>query len=130
MENNNITADQQEKTFTQDELNAIIGKRLSEKKQQQEAELIKREEELKKREMNIRANELLMEKGLPKSLGAVLKYDTEEELVKAIEILEQTRGFKQEKEPEYEVLVNRLPERRYDDDDFMDPVHKAFLERE
>lgn len=130
MENNNITADQQEKTFTQYELNAIIGKRLSEQKQQQESELVKREEELKKREMNLKANELLMEKGLPKSLGAVLKYDTEEELVKAIEILEQTRGFKQEKEPEYEVLVNRLPERRYDDDDFMDPVHKAFLERE
>ena len=129
MENNNITADQQEKSFTQNELNAIIGRRLSEQKQQQEAELIKREEELKKREMNIRANELLMEKGLPKSLGAVLKYDTEEELVKAIEILEQTRGFKQEKEPEYEVLVNRLPEGRYYDD-FMDPVHKAFLERE
>ena len=129
MENNN-TVNQQEKTFTQDELNAIIGKRLSEQKQQQESELTKREEELKKREMNIRANELLMEKGLPKSLGAVLKYDTEEELVKAIEILEQTRGFKQEKEPEYEVLVNRLPERRYDYDNFMDPVHKAFLERE
>lgn len=129
MENNNTTADQQEKTFTQDELNAIIGKRLSEQKQQQESELIKREEELKKREMNIRANELLMEKGLPKSLGAVLKYDTEEELVKAIEILEQTRGFKQEKEPEYIPIPQPLPQFR-DSGDFDDPVHKAFLERE
>lgn len=129
MENNNITADQQEKTFTQEELNAIIGKRLSEQKQQQESELIKREEELKKREMNIRANELLMEKGLPKSLGAVLKYDTEEELVKAIEILEQTRGFKQEKEPEYIPIPRPLPQFR-DSGDFGDPVRKAFLERE
>lgn len=129
MENNNITADQQEKTFTQDELNAIIGKRLSEQKQQQESELIKREEELKKREMNIRANELLMEKGLPKSLGSVLKYDTEEELIKAIEILEQTRGFKQEKEPEYVAIPRPLPRSIHGYDD-PDPVHKAFLERE
>lgn len=129
MENNNITADQQEKTFTQYELNAIIGKRLSEQKQQQDSELLKREEELKKREMNIRANELLMEKGLPKSLGAVLKYDTEEELIKAIEILEQTRGFKQEKEPEYIPIPQPLPQFR-DSGDFGDPVRKAFLERE
>ena len=128
MENNN-TVNQQEKTFTQDELNAIIGKRLSEQKQQQESELTKREEELKKREMNIRANELLMEKGLPKSLGAVLKYDTEEELIKAIEILEQTRGFKQEKEPEYIPIPQPLPQFR-DSGDFGDPVRKAFLERE
>lgn len=128
MENNN-TVNQQEKTFTQDELNAIIGKRLSEQKQQQDSELLKREEELKKREMNIRANELLMEKGLPKSLGAVLKYDTEEELVKAIEILEQTRGFKQEKEPEYIPIPNPLPQAKHDWE-VDDPVHKAFLERE
>lgn len=129
MENNNITADQQEKTFTQNELNAIIGRRLAEQKQQQDSELLKREEELKKREMNIRANELLMEKGLPKSLGAVLKYDTEEELIKAIEILEQTRGFKQEKEPEYIPIPQPLPQFR-DSGDFGDPVRKAFLERE
>ena len=128
MENNN-TANQQEKTFTQDELNAIIGKRLSEQKQQQDSELLKREEELKKREMNIRANELLMEKGLPKSLGAVLKYNTEEELIKAIEILEQTRGFKQEKEPEYIPIPRPLPQSLHGYED-TDPVHKAFLERE
>ena len=128
MENNN-TVEQQEKTFTQEELNAIIGKRLAEQKQQQENELAKREQELNKREMSIRANELLAEKGLPKALGAVLKYDTEEELVKAIGILEQTKGFKQESNSKYIPIPQPLPQFR-DDSDFGDPVRKAFLERE
>lgn len=129
MENNNTTVNQQVKTFTQEELNAIIGKRLSEQKQQQEAELAKREEELKKREMKLRADELLAEKGLPKSLGAVIKYDTEEELMKAIEILENTKGIKEEIEPEYIPMPMPLPQFK-DDGEIVDPVHKAFLERE
>lgn len=128
MENNN-TVSQQEKTFTQDELNAIIGKRLSEQKQQQEAELTKREEELKKREMNLKANELLAEKGLPKTLAAVLKYDTEEELVKAIDTLETARGFKQESKQEYIPISKPLPHSSYGYD-IEDPVYKAFLGRE
>ena len=88
MENNN-TVEQQGKTFTQEELNAIIGKRLAEQKQQYEAGLVEREQELAKREMNMKAVELLAERGLPKTLAGVLKYDTEEELVKAIETLEK-----------------------------------------
>lgn len=97
-ENQNTTevapVQQQEKTFTQEQLNAIVGKRLAEQKQQQETELTKREQELNRREMSIRAQELLAEKGLPKNLAEVLRYDNEDELVKAIGVIETTRGFR------------------------------------
>ena len=128
MENNN-TVEQQGKTFTQDELNAIIGKRLAEQKQQYEAELVEREQELTKREMNMKAAELLAERGLPKTLAGVLKYDTEEELVKAIETLEKARGFKKADLSEYEVWGdNRLPEFNGNLTP-PDPVRDAFMER-
>ena len=60
-QNNQTAEEQQEKTFTQEQLNAIVGKRLSEQKQQQEADLAKKADELNKREMAIRAKELLCE---------------------------------------------------------------------
>lgn len=91
-----VTEQQQEKTFTQEQVNAIVGKRLAEQKATLEADFVKREQELNKREMGIRAKELLAEKGLSKDLAAVLKYDTEEELVKAIDTIEHIKGFKNE----------------------------------
>lgn len=87
---------QQEKTFTQEQLNAIVGKRLAEQKQQHETELTKREQELNKREMSIRAQEMLTEKGLPKNLAEVLRYDNEDELVKALDVIETIRGFREQ----------------------------------
>lgn len=141
MENQNMTetaTEQQEKTFTQEQLNAIVGKRLAEQKQQMEADLVKREQELDKREMSIRAKELLAEKGLPKDLAAVLRYETEEELVKAIDMIEHTKGFKNENEGEkvnglpsgLRVLGdNRLPERGKEDD-IIDPIAAAFRRKD
>ena len=80
-----------------------------------EADFVKREQELNKREMGIKAKEILAEKGLPKELSSVLKYDTEEELVKALETIERSRGFKKEEQakanglPEgFQILENRL----------------------
>ena len=95
MENQNIkTAQEQERTFTQEQVNAIVGRRLAEQKQQLENEFVKREQEINRREMSIRAKELLAEKGLPKDLATVLRYDDEESLIKAIDTIEHTRGFK------------------------------------
>ena len=65
-QNNQTAGEQQEKTFTQEQVNAIVGKRLSEQKQQQEADLAKKADELNKREMAIRAKELLCEKDFRK----------------------------------------------------------------
>ena len=93
MENQNInttvtaTEDQQERTFTQEQVNAIVGKRLAEAKASNESALNKREAELNKREMTIRAKELLAEKRLPKELADVLRYDNEEALIAAIGVI-------------------------------------------
>ena len=64
-QNTNGTAPetQQEKTFTQEQVNAIVSKRLAEAKASNESALNKREEELNQREMRIRAKELLSERG-------------------------------------------------------------------
>ena len=127
-QNNNVTAanDQQEKTFTQEQVNAIVGKRLAEQKQQLESDFVKREQELDRREMNLRAKELLKEKGLPENLAGILKYDNEEELAKAIELINETQGNMGNK-PKLKVIPNPLPERRVEDNP-IDPIAKAFRE--
>lgn len=128
---NATAAEQQEKTFTQEQVNSIVGKRLAEQKAALEADFVKREQELNRREMTIRANELLVEKGLPKELSEVMRYETEEELVKAIGAIEHVRGFKfgeQERDdgvPKgFHVLENRLP--KGGDYHSPNPIAKAF----
>lgn len=128
MENQNMetagtaTDTQQEKTFTQEQVNAIVGKRLAEAKASNESLLNKREDELNQREMQIKAKELLAERGLPKELASVMRYDDEESLMKAIDIIDKTRGFKEVKSDRlYE--VHRLPERREDRD--INPIREA-----
>ena len=131
-QNTNVTAaEQQGKTFTQEQVNAIVGKRLTEQKAVMEADFVKRERDLNKREMAVRAKELLAEKGLPKELSEVMRYDTEEELVKAIRTIEHTRGFQKEEQRQngggpkgFQVIENKLPERP--DATPPDPVAEAF----
>ena len=123
MENNN-----NEKTFTQEQLNAIVGKRLAEQKQQQETELTEKLQELKKREMTIRAREMLSERKMPDALANILKYDNEEELEKALDSLEKLRGFESRnnkpEEDEFEILGdNRLP---FGTHEKPDPLPEAF----
>lgn len=124
--NGTATEQQQERTFTQEQVNAIIGERLAKQKQQLEAELVEREQQLTKREMGIRAKELLEENDLPKNLADVLRYDTEEELVKAIETIKVTKGFKERKAEKDErvIIENRLPE--YREEHCIDPIREAF----
>lgn len=134
--NTNVTAteEQQEKTFTQEQVNAIVGKRLAEAKAANESAMSKREEELNQREMQIRAKELLSEKGLPKKLADVLKYSDEESLISAIEVIEHTRGFKdspaegepKEDKKQRKILMDgiQLPRSQYGYD-AGDPLRKA-----
>ena len=67
---------------------------------------------------------------MPKGLSDVLRYETEEELVKAIETIEHTRGFKAEDQeqktglPEgFRVLENKLTG---GDHSTSDPIADAF----
>lgn len=130
-DNTRTATEQQERTFTQDQVNAIVGKRLAEQKATMEADFVKREQELNKREMGIRAKELLAERGLPKDLSDVLRYDTEEELVKAIDTIEHSKGFqKEDQKPDsksaegFHVLEHKLEAGSHDVPD--DPIADAF----
>lgn len=99
MENQNTTGtateQQQEKTFTQEQVNAIVSKRLAEDRASRASEFDKREKELNQREMQIRAKELLSERGFPKNLADVLRYSDEESLKAAIDVIDKTIGFKE-----------------------------------
>lgn len=103
---------QQERTFTQEQVNAIVGKRLAEARSSQEADLNRRETELNQRETQIRAKELLAERGLPKELADVLKYTDEDSLVSALNVIERTKVFKKNK-PNNGIIIepNPLPSR-------------------
>lgn len=124
MENNSgnnaeVQNEGQEKLFTQEQVNAIIGKRLSEARAGSNSDIERRERELAEREMNLKARELLAEAGLPQSLGDVLRYEDEESLKKAVETMTNLRGFKPTAEKPKKIIdENRLPERtRYEEPD-------------
>ena len=82
------------KTFTQDQVNAIVGERLAKEKAKFESALAEREKQLEEREKALQARELsalaaekLAAAGLPKELGAVLKYEDEATLEEAVKQL-------------------------------------------
>lgn len=82
------------KTFTQDEVNHIITKRLNEERgkfqKEQDAAFADREKELKSREMRLFAREQLREKGLPDNFVDAINCSDEEAIKKSIEILEKS----------------------------------------
>jgi hypothetical protein len=69
-----------EKTFTQEEVNKIVSKRLSE-------ERAKLEKEFSAKALDEKARGILKEKGFNPDLANVLKYEDEETLTKSIELL-------------------------------------------
>lgn len=78
-----------DKIFTQEDVNRIVSKRLAEEKSKSEAALLKREEELAKKELDFKARTLLKDKNLPDKLLDVLAYSDEESLINNIKIIEQ-----------------------------------------
>lgn len=92
-QNANPAADQGtgEKTFTQEDVNRIVGERLAKEKAKNsgEADLAKREQELAQRELHMSAKELLSEKGLPVQLFDALNCTDEETMKKSIETIEK-----------------------------------------
>ncbi|MGN0612639.1 MAG: DUF4355 domain-containing protein [Porcipelethomonas sp.] len=93
-ENKNTAAETQpegngSKTFTQEDVNRIVGDRLAKDRAKNDADLIKREQDLKQRELAMSAREVLSEKGLPKELADILKFSDEDTMNKSIESLEK-----------------------------------------
>lgn len=109
MENNqNTNPANGERTFTQDEVNRIVGERLAKEKSrgdaasaEREQQLVERERQLANREALFELKDQLHDMGLPAELLPVLNAQDKEALNKALEALkayieEQTsaKGFK------------------------------------
>ena len=114
------------KTFTQEQVNAIVAKRLAEQKASLASELDKREKEVNRREMQVMAAEMLSAKGLSRDLASVLKYDDEKELEAAVEMIGNMQGAKAETKPDQRLIIeNKLPD-AYGQSIEPDQFRKAF----
>lgn len=85
--------DKGKKTFTSDEVNQIIQKRLNQMKKQaskeQEAEYSKKFQELHEREMKLAMNEELANRNLPKKFADIIFCSDEEDMKKKIDVLNE-----------------------------------------
>lgn len=112
---------QEAKTFTQDDVNRIVGERLAKEKTKIEQTITQREQELNKRELNLKAKEVLSSKGLSLDLLEALNYSDEDTLNKSIEIIE-----KQFKKEEPLVVRGREPAKSWVvNGKTVDPIRKA-----
>lgn len=117
-----------EKTFTQAEVDAIIGKRLAEQKKAfenaaAESKVSEKEAELSARELELTAKEVLQEAKLPLELAKILKFNSREELEDALKVFKEyskDNSRYQVFEPE----KNKLPQGTVDIKN--DTVRKAF----
>lgn len=88
MEGGNQAAQEGAKTFTQEEVNQIVSKRLAEDRAKQAQDLAKREQEVTRRELHITATETLKSKKLPESLLGILDLTSQEAFEKSLAIAE------------------------------------------
>lgn len=95
--------DQQEKLFTQEDVEEILKKRLARERRRygREAgdgeENSDREKDLAEREMKLLAKEKLMEAGMPLGLADVLRYSDEKTLDNAIQVVKNLNQASQDK---------------------------------
>lgn len=78
---------EEQKTFTQDELNRIISERLNKERSKLEADVAKREQELHRKEFMLNAGNVLRENKLPVELLDALNTSSEEAFGKSVELL-------------------------------------------
>ena len=84
------TTPQEERTFTQEQLNAIVGERLQKERQKSEADIVQREQELAKREFMLSAKSTLTEKGYPVELLDNLNCADSESLEKILDTIDSS----------------------------------------
>ncbi len=80
---------QEQKTFTQEDVNHIVGERLAKDRSQREAALAERERELTRKEMLMNAKITMKEKGIPVELLEALDASSPEALEKSLSIVEK-----------------------------------------
>lgn len=78
-----------QKTFSQDDVNRIVGERLGKEKSKMDAELAEREQGLAQREFLLSAKTTLADKGLPAELLDALNLSTPEAFEKSLNIFDQ-----------------------------------------
>lgn len=78
-----------DKTFTQDDVNRIIGERLAKEKTKGDTDFSKKEQELAQREIRLSAKEMLSDSNLPVQLIDALNCTSKETLEKSISIIEK-----------------------------------------
>ena len=86
----------EDKTFTQEEVNNIVSKRLAEERVKLEAGISQKQQELARKELELSAKSKLKDEGIDVSVLDYLKFDDEETLNKAIGYL---KGLKPNNNP-------------------------------
>ena len=84
MNNNQNPDGTGERTFTQEQVNAIVGERLAKEKAKADAALAEREQQLTQRELLLTAKEKLNDMGLPVELLDALNVSSPEAMEKAL----------------------------------------------
>ena len=77
-----------DRTFSQDDVNRIVGERLAKEKAKIETALSEREQDLVQRELSLAAREALTVKGLSVELAGAINMKDAETLKRSIEIIE------------------------------------------
>lgn len=75
-----------EKTFTQEQVNAIIGERLAKEKTRADAAIAEREQQIAQRELLLEAKEKMSDMGLPVELLDALNVSSKEAIEKSLTI--------------------------------------------
>lgn len=83
MENN-------ERTFTQEEVNTIVQDRLAKEKVKYEKQLSDMQAEVSRREKRLDAQQMLKEKGLPDELIDLVRLDNDDAMNTSLELLSRT----------------------------------------
>ena len=76
------------KTFTQEQVNAIVSDRLARDRQKQSEEMSKKEQELAQREFRLNSRQKLIDRGYSESLLDALNCSSEEAFNKALDIID------------------------------------------
>lgn len=85
----NVTPETGERTFTQEDVNRIVGERLAKEKGKSDAELAEREQGIQQRELLLTARERLAEAELPAALLDALNMSTKEALDNSLAVIKQ-----------------------------------------
>ena len=78
------------KTFTQEEVNAIIQERLAKEKAKYDKQIADMQADIKQREKRMEAAGKLKEKGIPEELADLVRLDDDKSFNASIELLERT----------------------------------------